>query len=222
VNLPKFLTNVTSFSKILTAVLFISFPFLGFYLGLKYEEQFTQYLESPANVDQYILTNQPTATKDPSTANPDSIGANWKTYRNEEFGFEVKYPNAWMIESPYAGPDPTGYDFAVQISNVKNPFGIRCGETERETGVNPCASNQVIYILVTDLSLRKMMFQDVIRSSGKSDEQKVVEINELTFVKVGESSPMYFIQKGNVVYSFNAIGNIVIFDQILSTFRFIE
>ena len=49
-----------------------------------------------------------------------------------------------------------------------------------------------------------------------------VVVNELTFVKVGEGSPIYFIQKGNVAYSFNAIGNIVLFDQILSTFRFVE
>lgn len=98
-NLPKFLTTVTSFSKILAAVIFIALPFAGFYLGYKYQQQFTQYLESRASVDQYILKNQPAATQSASIASPAPNGdrANWKTYRNETIGFEFKYPAPWQI-----------------------------------------------------------------------------------------------------------------------------
>jgi hypothetical protein len=38
VKLPKSLTTVTTLSKTLAAVLFITFPFLGFYLGMQYEK----------------------------------------------------------------------------------------------------------------------------------------------------------------------------------------
>lgn len=37
--LPKWLTTVTPFSKALAMILFIAFPFLGFYLGMKYQEK---------------------------------------------------------------------------------------------------------------------------------------------------------------------------------------
>ena len=37
--LPKSFTTVTTLSKALAAVLFITFPFLGFYLGMQYEKR---------------------------------------------------------------------------------------------------------------------------------------------------------------------------------------
>lgn len=43
---------------------------------------------SPAPVSQNV---QPTPTPD-ETANPDSIGANWKIYEDLELGFSLKYP----------------------------------------------------------------------------------------------------------------------------------
>lgn len=35
--LPKTLTTVTTFSKILAALFFILFPFVGFYFGMQYQ-----------------------------------------------------------------------------------------------------------------------------------------------------------------------------------------
>ena len=39
--LPSWLTTVTPLSKILAMILFITFPFVGFYLGMKYQERIT-------------------------------------------------------------------------------------------------------------------------------------------------------------------------------------
>lgn len=39
--LPSWLTTVTTFSKILAMILFISLPFLGFYLGMQYQQKIT-------------------------------------------------------------------------------------------------------------------------------------------------------------------------------------
>jgi hypothetical protein len=37
--LPKWLTTVTPLSKALAMILFIALPFIGFYLGMKYQQQ---------------------------------------------------------------------------------------------------------------------------------------------------------------------------------------
>mgnify|MGYP000856599002 CR=1 FL=1 len=39
--LPNFLTKVTLFSKILAIILFVSLPFIGFYLGYQYRQKIT-------------------------------------------------------------------------------------------------------------------------------------------------------------------------------------
>ena len=52
--LPKSWTTVTLFSKYLTMILFIVLPFVGFYLGMQYQDLVTpdypptQYIASPA------------------------------------------------------------------------------------------------------------------------------------------------------------------------------
>ena len=47
------------------------------------------------NKNVNINTNTATTTAATSTAEIDTSG--WKTYRNEEYGFEFKYPEDWTI-----------------------------------------------------------------------------------------------------------------------------
>ena len=37
-SLPKSLTTVTTFSKLIALILFITFPFVGFYIGVEYQK----------------------------------------------------------------------------------------------------------------------------------------------------------------------------------------
>lgn len=55
--LPKSLTTVTTFSKILAMILFITLPFLGFYLGMRYNE----------GIQVKTNSNNPTVTTRPSS-----------------------------------------------------------------------------------------------------------------------------------------------------------
>ena len=87
--LPKSLTNTTPLSKILAAILFITLPILGFYLGMEYEKavapDFTE-------VQPPVIHTTPKPETDPT--------ANWKTYRNIEYGFSVDYPdNLAVVEA---------------------------------------------------------------------------------------------------------------------------
>jgi len=40
-NLPKSLTTVTTFSKIIAGILFVTLPLVGFYLGMEYQKEIT-------------------------------------------------------------------------------------------------------------------------------------------------------------------------------------
>lgn len=64
--LPKSLTTITRFSKTVALILFIALPFIGFYLGIKYQKAIT-----------------PTEISDPT--------ANWQTYSDSSLSF--KYPS---------------------------------------------------------------------------------------------------------------------------------
>ena len=208
--------NLKTEWKLFGIVLVISVVISGAFIGLLILTQ-----QEPRQVVVPMLTPLQQTEVDTS---------NWQIYRNEEFEFEVKYPNNLLIVVPYIGPDPTGYDFAVQVSNIETPFGIWCGEEEREFGVNPCVSNQAVYIFVRDLELHEETLQEVIGfSSIEFNTQELVTINGLNFIKVGTSFPMYFIERQSVVYSFSwAAGETVrggsreLYSQILSTFRFLD
>jgi len=66
----------------------------------------------------YVQTQTPpqpvkeTATISPTPADP---MASWKTYKNNLFGYELKYPSSWYSAGPYGGQ--AGYEC------VQNPIG---------------------------------------------------------------------------------------------------
>ncbi len=73
--LPKSLTTVTPLSKIIAAILFITFPFLGFYLGMQYQKgvnpqanPYSQVNVSPTSApNQAICTGEAKICPDGST-----------------------------------------------------------------------------------------------------------------------------------------------------------
>ena len=86
-----------------------------------------------SNVDQNqnanANTNTATTTAATSTAEIDT--SNWKTYRNEEYGFEFKYPGDWnLFVNEDSGNSWTSYKIKplvlVEIKNVKKDKEISC------------------------------------------------------------------------------------------------
>lgn len=153
--------------------------------------------------------------------------SNWKTYRNEEYRFEIKYPNNLIIDYNYIGPDPTGYDQAIQISNVEIPFGLVC---YYESGEDPCKENIAVYIRVSDLDSRNETFQESISHTYPKQipPQRPVLIGNNNFIQIG-SPNHYYLEKQRIVYEFALeSGDAVkdeskkIYNQILSTFRFLD
>lgn len=88
--LPKSLTTVTPFSKALAMVIFILFPILAFFLGMAYQESVNNIKIRNLEEKLIQLSRYPTPTPDYTDI------TSWKIYKNNEFGYEVKYPNDWV------------------------------------------------------------------------------------------------------------------------------
>ena len=139
--LPKELTTITPTSKYLAMLLLLSLPFVGFLLGLKYQQQFIEYLESRANVDQYILKTQPTATQSASTASPAPNGdkANWKTYTFQYAPLSFRYPSQLLLEeeNPNYPPQFRGLilktnESSLRIHPLQGPIGYESSDIYSE------------------------------------------------------------------------------------------
>ena len=85
-----------SFAPILILVVVLMLGVIGF-AGYQYYKMYTG---GPiAKIPSELFYPSPT---------PDQI-ANWKTYRNEEHGFEFRYPDDWVIETSKVGFSITNY-----------------------------------------------------------------------------------------------------------------
>ncbi len=94
--LPPSLVTVTPLSKILALALFVSLPFIGFYLGIKYQPVFVS-----TNKDTFMGTlpsvkSSPTDT--PSSATTDfSNPSNWLSFNDTHFEYSIKIPPSWKV-----------------------------------------------------------------------------------------------------------------------------
>ena len=144
--------------------------------------------------------------------------ASWKTYRNEEYGFEIKYPKDWYI---YAN----------------NPSDVFIQLTKEELGSSiPGPHPDAFEIEVKSITLNTTLLQaiqwrlDEIKKAGISFTQENIKIGRKDGLKiiticegVGCGAPEWFVVNGNYLYHLDSnLGYSNIFDEILSTFKFIE
>jgi len=161
--------------------------------------------------------------------------ASWKTSRNEEYGYEIKYPEDWELAVSNIEPGPISI-----IGQVEPPVLItKKIDTYHWTEI----TIDNLYFEVKTISELKEKFGEELRFEGKKTE--VNQIGELEALNVVfrerdfetdgiiiyEENGVWFLPTDNLLYIFGYNireeneefnNNLLIVDQIISTFRFLD
>lgn len=175
------------------------------------EELYNRYLENGDAIISSLKVNaeidEPSLDIDPETG--------WTIYRNEKYGFEIKYPKDWYV-------------YTV------SPAEVYLQPDEEQPGNIPGPHASALTITVTPVSLGVHLLDAIEtqkKEEGNAGIKFVSEETEIGGTKglkvkttcegVGCGAPEWFVMKGNHLYHFDSnLGYIPAFDQIISTFRY--
>ena len=138
--------------------------------------------------------------------------AGWQTYRNEEFGFEFRYPQSVKVEEP----TPEAASTSLFVLQLSFPSKVNLYE-----GIGFL----LIYNGMDNIYIDNFDLKGYIHSAFNGEPEENFSFKGISGFKAGES---YFFQKDAFVYvayiwgSLDKSGDSYTLGQILSTFRFVE
>lgn len=146
--------------------------------------------------------------------------ADWNTHRNEEYGLEIRYPSDWMIIKEEIGYVTFADKEEAEINRTKRAGEIMCS----------------VGMFFYDNKERLPLYDWVIgkwgkpenRESGKISEVKINDLEGIRyeFMSMGTETNVLFSKENKVIdvqTTFKGCDNLnEIFDQMLSTFRFLK
>jgi len=162
---------------------------------------------------------EPTVTPTPMPTPPPDETADWETYRNEEYGYEIKYPDSiTLIEHPgqvfFEFPDKPGLHKYFYIGI---PEDIVCSKIKAKMNKYPEKMETVngINFLV---EIDKTGGTEHLAYTKSYDT--IFEENNCLSIVFNFTGPKY--SKPSFYEVFDLEKDIEVFDEMLSTFRFLE
>ena len=217
---PKVLPKALMPKSLAVIFILIGLAIAGYFGGAYYMAKFQSFPLWPFEVEVPVLTFTPRPSPSNLEAQLPSVPSDWQTYRNEEYGFEVKLPQGWIqnkspvishdevvlinFASPedQAGPKFDFYGGSMDISIFKNLNNRTINEF--------IGSNGVIPGLIGDATggIKNL----------KIDNRDAVRLYDV----IGEYTTQVAVIKDDKRIIEISVDDSKILDQILSTFRFIE
>jgi hypothetical protein len=233
---------VTTFSKLLALSLFIILPFIGFYLGMKYQEKITidTLVFSKTSKNSNLIVPTPTIGLIPTLSPKINNSKELETYTNTQYGFQFKYPTNLgtdcKTEANYCSinktsTSPGGIDtnfiwFTVVPSNLKdrtyqNSSLYNFQETDELLRMS---INDKKIIPSSNSNLSGFTYQRFDNISINGQTAKVFVNNHPWEFPNGTLEKRIVIDYKNYLYTIGSYTggyiSLEIFNQILSTFKF--
>lgn len=171
----------------------------------------------PQTQNPVVVSQTPQASPN-ETANPDLIGANWKTYINQSFRFSMKYPNDWIVKENGSN--------SIWVTNT-NSETLIIGIKNATDAVKITKSGTVITKDLTKRGsvdfLQQPVEKDVLVFKGNDmsimyDEAREIPRGNLVFTLSLDKT--YIVVEGSPPQVLSSTSESIA-DQILSTFKFI-
>ena len=215
--LPKELTTVTRLSKYLAMVLFITLPFIGFFMGMNYQSMLDLSGRQQADTSLTVIKPSPTPTTNISDT------SNWKTYTSSEQKFSFKYPESYTLVSSKTD--------GILLSKIENQIVKGGGFGGGDVLSKGSAISLQIWPSkdLTEASLQAEFGRDIVLRNTMLDGKNAIEI----IFPNNQPLRHVFIPYNGIVLDISinvgfetdqeiASKYLSEFDQILSTFQFTD
>ena len=207
---PPTESKSTDWTKIILAAV-LGFGLLAgsAYAGYWYGTQQVQPVEEPTPV-----VSQPTPTPEPTTPPVTDPTTGWVKYTNSEYNFEMRYPTSWEVLSE-------GWGAGTSEGDAKSKYQVALGENSTLLSILIIKSDQY----QTFESLSKVPNLPSGPATVISSSEVVVGgIRALYIIQDNDSEGVVMLDtaKNMVVLEIIGSGNRETFNQILSTFKFLD